>query len=329
MIEEDEEEKRRITDPVEISRAEGESGIDLRDEGIESVEQRAVGNVDQTLNEGSDRLRVLSKGRGPRTPLGRRGRRSESQPREVQEDLLCPRTVLVGKIEEIDQQANVVQSEVSTGVTFHPMDSTRRRCLQRHCARRGKRNDRLAQRLLRIFIDRQRGKGRSGTHLFSSLVEGRSALVEFGQPVENGLFQGLRGLIERKGRGIVVDLFGREIQRLEPLTESVEGNEVQLQLTIGIDQHPRETRGKTRRTAGERTQTQTTRIVIIGVQVLPDRHLTMNDFIHPRQMRRGQTTRDDLRARPEDLDRLTKTTADRLKVQRLLQRRFGHLRTIL
>lgn len=60
---------KRFTDPIEIPRAERERGIHVADVNVQIVEQRSIGNVDQTLNEGIECLRVLMKGRGSTTPF--------------------------------------------------------------------------------------------------------------------------------------------------------------------------------------------------------------------------------------------------------------------
>ena len=76
---------------MKISRAERQRGIHVGDVTVEIVEQRTIGNVDQTLNEGIEGLRVLMEGRGSTTPFIQLDEGVKNFGEETKDDELCVR----------------------------------------------------------------------------------------------------------------------------------------------------------------------------------------------------------------------------------------------
>ena len=74
---------------MEISRTERECGIHVGDVNVEIVEQRPIGYVDQTLNEGIECLRVLMEGRGATTPFVQLNRGMNNSGDETRKRTLC------------------------------------------------------------------------------------------------------------------------------------------------------------------------------------------------------------------------------------------------
>ena len=89
----------------------------------------------------------------------------ESAPVEIEKHLLSGCAVLVGKIEKIDEETKIIEGQITIEIAFHPMD------LRFRHRRRNRTDLNFADRILRIFVDVQRGDRRFWTHLLRRMFD--------------------------------------------------------------------------------------------------------------------------------------------------------------